>query len=68
MQLTLGEHDGWVEVEVANNGGHPTVPGHRGTGLQGLQDRVTTAGGRLQHESTDGRFVLTASIPSQETP
>ncbi|OLT35590.1 hypothetical protein BJF82_11110 [Kytococcus sp. CUA-901] len=68
VQLALGEHDGWVEVEVVNDGGHPTVPGHRGTGLQGLQDRVTTAGGHLHHESTDGRFVLTASIPSQETP
>ena len=68
VQLALGEHDGWVEVEVVNDGGHPTVPGHRGTGLQGLQDRVTAAGGRLHHESTDGRFVLTASIPSQETP
>ncbi|MEV3939211.1 histidine kinase [Glycomyces sp. NPDC049804] len=40
----------------------PLVPGS-GLGLVGLTERVRLAGGRLDHEQSDGRFRLRARLP-----
>lgn len=40
----------------------PLVPGS-GLGLVGLTERVRLAGGRLDHEESDGRFRLRARLP-----
>lgn len=34
-----------------------------GTGLIGLAERVELAGGRFEHEATDGVFHLRAQLP-----
>ncbi|WP_232822811.1 sensor histidine kinase, partial [Glycomyces dulcitolivorans] len=53
-------------VEVANPlpepGTGPVVPGS-GLGLVGLTERVRLAGGALDHEAVDGRFLLRARLP-----
>lgn len=53
-------------VEVRNRlalGAHTVIPGG-GTGLVGLAERVSLAGGRLEHGATaDGEFRLRAELP-----
>jgi signal transduction histidine kinase len=64
-----GTRDDGLTVEVRNAapvGGRadgPTLPG-AGTGIVGLAERTTLAGGRLEHGRTaDGGFVLRAWMP-----
>ncbi|WP_328855986.1 histidine kinase [Williamsia herbipolensis] len=67
-----------VAVDIAGGPGHglsisvsqplnhsiglPEIPG-TGTGLTGLNERVTLAGGELMHGVIDHRFVLSARLP-----
>jgi signal transduction histidine kinase len=54
-----------LDVEVSN----PLGPGDRssapdsGLGLVGLAERATLAGGRIEHGTVEGRFVLSAWLP-----
>ncbi|MGZ5337612.1 MAG: sensor histidine kinase, partial [Solirubrobacterales bacterium] len=68
VTLTVRAPDGDLQVEVrslapvAVGSGSP-LPG-AGTGLIGLAERVTLAGGTLEHGvDPDGAFVLRASLP-----
>ncbi|MGX1613994.1 sensor histidine kinase [Micromonospora chalcea] len=66
VRLAGGPGDGLV-VEISNPWpvGSPAtaIPG-TGTGLVGIAERVTLAGGRLEHgRDTDGTFRLTAWLP-----
>jgi signal transduction histidine kinase len=68
VTLSVRAPDGDLQVEVrslasvAVAGGAP-LPG-AGTGLVGLAERVSLAGGRLEHGvDRDGAFVLRASLP-----
>ncbi|WP_211261494.1 sensor histidine kinase [Pseudonocardia acaciae] len=56
--------DGLARLRISNDGtaGPPPEPAE-GTGLRTLADRLTAAGGQLSWKQTDGRFVLTASLP-----
>ncbi len=55
-----------LTVELSNplpsQGDAPVVPGG-GLGLVGLTERVRLAGGRLDHERGEGRFLLRARLP-----
>lgn len=69
VTLTVQAADGDLEVEVrslapvAVAGPGPALPG-AGTGLIGLAERVTLAGGELEHGADpDGAFVLRARLP-----
>ncbi|WP_232324008.1 sensor histidine kinase [Catenuloplanes japonicus] len=53
--------DGAV-ITVRNRSGPGGTRG-AGTGLIGLAERVELAGGALTHETVDGRFQLTATLP-----
>lgn len=53
---------GSVRLRVANDGAGVPSP-ERGTGLDGLADRLTAAGGTLTWTHEDQRFALTASLP-----
>ncbi|MFC4058988.1 sensor histidine kinase [Planomonospora corallina] len=65
---------GRVRLRVTNDGLAPAVPERpgtgpmtaqerRGTGLAGLTERITRAGGRLDAGQRDDTFTLTASLP-----
>ena len=68
MTLTVRAPDGALEVEVRSLApvavaAGPALPG-TGTGLIGLAERVSLAGGKLEHGvDPDGAFVLRASLP-----
>ena len=69
VTLAVSAPDGTLEVEVrslasvAVAGPGSELPG-AGTGLIGLAERVTLAGGELEHGvDRDGAFVLRASLP-----
>ena len=69
VTLTVGAPDGTLDVEVrslapvAVAAPGSTLPG-AGTGLIGLSERVSLAGGELEHGvDPDGAFVLRAQLP-----
>jgi signal transduction histidine kinase len=68
VTLTVRAPDGNLEVEVRSLapvavGVGSALPG-AGTGLIGLAERVSLAGGTLEHGvDPDGAFVLRASLP-----
>src|SRR4051812_11644109 len=68
VTLTVGAPDGDLQVEVRNLApvavsAAPPLPGG-GTGLIGLAERVTLAGGELEHGiDPEGAFVLRARLP-----
>ena len=68
MTLTVGAPDGGLEIEVRSLApvavaAGSSLPG-AGTGLVGLAERVSLAGGALEHGvDPDGAFVLRARLP-----
>ncbi|MEU8242954.1 histidine kinase [Actinoplanes missouriensis] len=53
-----------LEISLVNPLAVPGTPGFSGgAGLVGLTERVSLAGGRLDHEAVDGEFRLHASLP-----
>ena len=57
-----------VEVTIADDGIGGADPS-RGTGLQGLTDRVEALGGRLDvHTPAEGGTVVTATLPLRSSP
>ena len=62
--IELAEHDGRVELTIADNGvGGPTAPSPRLGGLAGLRDRLSAAGGDLTVEREGDGFRLVATVP-----
>ncbi|MEH3154918.1 MAG: histidine kinase [Gordonia paraffinivorans] len=53
-----------VSQPLNRSGDHRPIPG-TGTGLTGLEERVTLAGGSLTHGVVEHRFVLEARLPWQ---
>lgn len=49
-------------AQPLNAGRYPSIPG-TGSGLVGLNERVTLAGGTLHHGIIDRKFVLSARLP-----
>ncbi len=63
VEVSAGCRDGVLDVSVADDGRGGADPG-RGTGLLGLDDRLTALGGTLRIESQPGTgTVLRAEIP-----
>ena len=62
-ELACAEADGEVRVRIANDGANPpsTVDG---SGLRSLAERLEAAGGELTWTHRDGRFTVTAALPS----
>jgi len=55
VEIELQQHDGLVAFEVRDDGvGFDTASAPRGTGLQGMADRVEAIGGTLRIRSTPG--------------
>jgi signal transduction histidine kinase len=54
--------DGWLVIEIGDDGRGGARAG-RGSGLQGIADRVEAVGGRLQIESDSSGTRVTAEIP-----
>ncbi len=59
VSVTVGGQE--VEVRVVNDGANPGTG--RGTGLQGLAERLRPLGGRLSATGRDGEFTLVALLP-----
>jgi signal transduction histidine kinase len=62
VEVTAAECDGCLVVEVRDDGGGGADP-RQGTGLQGLTDRASALGGRLEVESTDRGTRVRAELP-----
>ena len=57
-----------VEITITDDGSGGADPG-RGTGLQGLTDRVEALGGRLDvGSSAEGGTAVTATLPLRSPP
>ena len=55
---------GRIALTIADDGvGGPTAPAYRTGGLEGLRDRVVSAGGVLEVEPDDEGFRLVATLP-----
>jgi len=66
IRLRRGGPD--IEITITDDGVGGADPG-RGTGLQGLTDRVEALGGRLDvGPSAEGGTVVTATLPLRSPP
>ena len=54
----------WVEVRISSATiGPVSIPVQPGHGLAGMRERALIAGGRVDIDTTDGRFTVLASLP-----
>lgn len=60
--ITARHTDGWLEIEIDDDGAGGARTG-RGSGLQGIADRVEALGGKLQIESGSSGTRIRAEIP-----
>src|SRR6266540_545364 len=61
-QITAGHRDGWVWLEIVNDG--VTTPAGAGSGLAGLAERARSLAGSVRAQPSDeGRFRLLVEIP-----
>ena len=60
--ITALHTDGWLEIEIDDDGAGGARAG-RGSGLQGIADRVEALGGKLQIESDPSGTRVRAEIP-----
>jgi signal transduction histidine kinase len=68
VRVTVETRDGMVRLSVSDDGTGGADPA-RGSGLAGLADRVTAAGGTLTVHSRPGQGTrLTAELPADATP
>ncbi|MFF4988731.1 sensor histidine kinase [Streptosporangium saharense] len=58
--------DGLARLTIANDGVSERPAAGQGTGLRGLAERLTAAGGELTWRHDDDRFVVTARVPTEE--
>lgn len=67
-RIELSERDGRIVLTIADDGvGAPSAPGLRLGGLEGLRDRLSSAGGELSVDRRDDGFRLVASLPGGGT-
>ncbi|MGB3593123.1 MAG: histidine kinase [Ornithinimicrobium sp.] len=66
LTLTLTRDHDAVHIEIENARALPAVPRPSGSGLAGMRDRVSAAGGTLQSEAdhAGSAWLLRASIPT----
>jgi two-component system sensor histidine kinase DesK len=63
-RIAITDLDGRIALTIADDGvGVPTAPAFRAGGLEGLRDRVVSAGGALDVEPSDEGFRLVATLP-----
>jgi two-component system sensor histidine kinase DesK len=63
-RIVIGGRDGRVALTIDDDGvGVPRVPALRVGGLEGLRDRVVSAGGELSVEPSEEGFRLVATLP-----
>ncbi len=61
-QITAGHRDGWVWLEIVNDG--VTTPAGAGSGLAGLAERAKSLAGSVRAQLSDeGRFRLLVEVP-----
>ena len=62
--IALAEVGGRIALTIADDGvGRPSAPAIRAGGLEGLRDRVISAGGALDVEPSNQGFRLVATVP-----
>ncbi|WP_369131901.1 sensor histidine kinase [Modestobacter sp. I12A-02662] len=61
--ITVRVDGGSAELRVVNDGAAEPADPSWGSGLTGLAERLSAAGGRLSATSGDGRFELAATLP-----
>jgi len=63
--ISIAQHDGRLDFSVTDDGaGFDVAAVERGTGLQGMADRIDAFGGSLVVESTPGRgTVVRGTVP-----
>jgi two-component system sensor histidine kinase DesK len=65
-EITLRAGRDRVQLEVVNDGAARRAAGDAGSGLAGLAERITAAGGRFRAgPAGDGTFRVTASVPAK---
>ena len=63
-RIALTDAGGRIALTIADDGvGGPSTPAFRTGGLDGLRDRVVSAGGALVVEPGDDGFRLVATLP-----
>jgi two-component system sensor histidine kinase DesK len=63
-RIALTDVDGRIALTIADDGvGGPSAPAYRTGGLEGLRDRVVSAGGALDVGPSDDGFRLVATLP-----
>ena len=67
IQIDVTEHDGYVEVAVADDGRgfDPSSTDFKGFGLTGMRERVELAGGELDIASDSGGTTVRARLPAR---
>jgi signal transduction histidine kinase len=70
VTIHLTQRDGWLRFEVADDGrGFDPTSRSFGTGLQGIEDRLESIGGRLEITSGPGRgTAIVGTIPIEAAP
>ncbi|TDE26892.1 histidine kinase [Actinomadura sp. 6K520] len=68
-EITVAADAGGVRVEIVNDGAARRSSGDAGSGLAGLAERITAAGGEFTAgPGGDGTFRVTASVPMVPVP
>jgi two-component system sensor histidine kinase DesK len=63
-RIALTDLGGRIALTIADDGvGGPSAPAYRTGGLEGLRDRVVSAGGALDVVPSDEGFRLVATLP-----
>jgi two-component system sensor histidine kinase DesK len=63
-RIALADLGGRIALTIADDGvGGPSAQGFRSGGLEGLRDRVVSAGGVLDVVPSDEGFRLVATLP-----
>ena len=63
-RIVLTDEGGRIALSIADDGvGRPSAPAFRTGGLEGLRDRVVSAGGALVVEPNTDGFRLVATLP-----
>jgi signal transduction histidine kinase len=69
LGIRLGEHQGWLSVEVRDDGAGFDAVTATGSGLRGVADRVEAVGGRFSIDTGVGRgTAVRALLPAGEGP
>ncbi|GAA0586244.1 sensor histidine kinase [Actinomadura livida] len=68
-EITVAADAGDVRVEIVNDGAARRISGDAGSGLAGLAERITAAGGAFSAgPGGDGTFRVTATVPMVPVP